>query len=83
MPKITELYAWVVADKDEDDEGIPALLTIAGYMPLMGADMESGLTLRQRAVGIADAKGKPIKLVRSRGELEVVEVIHPKTRCTT
>ena len=40
MPKITELYAWVIADSGPDDEGVPAFLdlTTGSWMPMMGAD---------------------------------------------
>lgn len=77
MPRIVELYAYVVADADEDDEGVPAFVGLDGsWMPMMGADMERAEQLRSRAQFWATESGKPIKLIRSTG-IEVVEVIEP------
>jgi len=78
MPRITELYAYVVADTGPDDEGVPAFMDpLTGtWLPMMGADMERAESLREHAVGIALVMGKQVKLVRSRG-LETVEVIEP------
>lgn len=77
MPRIVELYAYVIADADPEDEGIPAMLGPDGmWMPLMGADADRAYSLRENAVELAKAHGKPIKLVRSLG-LETLEVIQP------
>jgi hypothetical protein len=77
MPRIDSLYAYVIADRDEDDEGVPSIQVGSTHMPLMGSDMErmSG-GLKQAAQEIADATGKEIKLIRSTG-IEVLEVIQP------
>lgn len=76
-PRITELYAYVIADTGPDDEGVPAFLGPNGiWMPMMGADRERAEQLRSRAQLAATAAGKPIKLIRATG-LEVVEVIEP------
>jgi hypothetical protein len=40
MPKITELYAYVVDDGD-GDEGIPAVLQQGSWVPFIGADLET------------------------------------------
>lgn len=41
MPKISEMFAFVVADKDADDEGIMGIQMPDGvFMPLVGADMK-------------------------------------------
>lgn len=78
MPKITELYAYVIADADEDDEGVPAFLGPESmYYPLMGADMSRAVALREMAQRMANTAGKPIKLMRSTG-LELVETIEPE-----
>lgn len=77
MPRVTELYAYVVADRDEDDEGVPALQGPGGmWMPMMGADLERAEQLRPMAEAMAARLGKPVKLVRATG-LEVVEVLEP------
>ena len=84
MPKITELYAWVLADKDENDEGVPAQ-TVTMFdgrrcmMPLMGADAVRAEGLRPMAQGMANLAGKPLKLIRSIG-LEVVGEVKPDGR---
>ncbi len=77
MPRIIELWAYVVSDADPDDEGVPAWLAPDGFWhPLMGADSERAGSLREQAEELAKAHGKPIRLVRSLG-LETVEVIQP------
>lgn len=77
MPKITELYAWVVADTGPDDEGVPAFTTSQGALPMMGADMERAVSLRPMAVNVAQQLGRPVKLIRSTG-IEIVEIIQPE-----
>lgn len=76
MPKITELYAYVVEDTGPGDEGVPAFMAGNMPMPMMGADMERAKELRARAQAVADMYGKPLKLIRSTG-IEVVETIEP------
>lgn len=78
MPKITELFAYVMADADSDDEGIPAALSDSVWYPLMGADRGRMEKVQHLAQTLADAQGKTIKLVRSTG-LEVVETVKPRT----
>lgn len=77
MPKITELYAYVVADKDEDDEGVPGFSSGGWLLPMMGADRERAESLRFIAEKMSNDSGKTIKLVRSTA-LEVVETIEPR-----
>ena len=75
MPKITELYAWVVEDTGPDDEGVPAFLGPGGgWLPMMGADLERATSLRGEALRVSALVGKPVRLVRSI-ELEEVEVV--------
>lgn len=76
MPKIVELYAYVVADSGPDDEGVPTLWSGVGYLPMMGADRARADDLRAHAVAIAEQLGKPVKLIRSTG-IELVETIEP------
>lgn len=77
MPRIEHLYAYVIADKDEDDEGIPAILSDTGlWMPLVGADKMRTDSIRFQAQLLANDFKKPIKLIRSTG-IEIVEVIQP------
>jgi len=77
MPRINELYAFVIADKDEDDEGVPAFTGANGMLyPMMGADIERANSLHNMAATLARTSGKPIKLIRSTG-IEIVETIQP------
>ncbi len=79
MPRVEELFAWVIADTGPDDEGIPAFTPPAmpnTLMPLMGADRARADSFREAAQMFANIKGKPIKLIRSTG-IEVVEEIQP------
>jgi hypothetical protein len=77
MPKITELYAYVVADADENDEGVPGFSSNGWLLPMMGADYQRAESLREQAELIANAHGKSVKLIRSTG-IEVVEIIKPR-----
>ena len=79
MPKIEQLFAYVVADTGPDDEGVPSFAHGNMHYPMVGADMDRARSLRSHAQVVADARGKPVKLVRSTG-LEVVEVVHPQER---
>lgn len=76
MPRITELYAWVVADTGPDDEGVPAFMDLTGaWFPMMGADLDRAASLRTEAEKVAAITGKPVRLLRSVGDLEEVEVV--------
>lgn len=80
MPKVTELWAWVVADTDEDDEGVPAFLGPDGFWgPMIGADRDRALSLKPEAQKIADTLGKPVTLRRS---LYLEDVLTVKPRKT-
>ena len=79
MPKITELWAYVMADSGPDDEGVPAWLdgVMMTWNPLIGADRERAEQLRERAQELCDIAGKPLSLRRSTG-LEEIEVLYPR-----
>ena len=80
MPKITEMFAFVMADAGEDDEGITAFTTSAlGSMPMVGADMARAESLMETAQQIADHFGKPISL-RKFTRMEEIRVIEPRAR---
>lgn len=78
-PRITELWAWVIADSDEEDEGVPAFLDprTGVWAPLMGADRDRALSLRPEAQRVANLMGKPVMLRRALA-LEQVEVVQPE-----
>lgn len=77
LPRITELYAYVIADRSPDDEGVPAMNVGGGALPLMGADLGRATSLRKYAQEIADHFGKPVRLLRSTG-LEEIDVVEPR-----
>jgi hypothetical protein len=80
MPKIDRILCYVMADSDEDDEGIPAFLASNGlWMTMIGADESRILSLREQAQAIADGQGKSITLLRFT-KFEVVDVIQPKSK---
>lgn len=78
MPKIDRLLAYVMADKDEDDEGIPGIAgPNGGVIPMVGADEKRILSLRDHAQAIADRFGKPVKVLRFT-QVELIETIEPR-----
>lgn len=64
MPKITEMYAFVTADKGPDDEGVVGVNTPAGWMPLVGADMKRMEALKPVAKQIAKETKKVIRILK-------------------
>ena len=77
MPKIEELFAFIAADQDDDDEGVVAAsIGGMGMMPLVGADMARIRELRPYAQLTASTSGKPVRLVHFTNRVEV-EVIEP------
>lgn len=73
--KITELYAYVATDGDED-EGLPAARLGDMAMPLVAADLERLRSLRAYAEATAQATGRPVRLLRF-SQREVIETIDP------
>lgn len=80
MPRIEEMYAFIVEDTSPDDEGVIAIQSPPGtdgttlWLPLVGADMARINSLRPTALGIARQLGKPVKLVHfsNRQDLEII-----------
>ena len=74
MPRIEEMYAFVAEESGPGDEGVVAMNTEFGWMPMVGADMARVASLRPIALGIAKSSGKRIKLLHftKREELEVI-----------
>ncbi len=79
MPKILEMYAFVVEDTGPDDEGVVALQSQKGslgvlWLPLVGADMRRVESLKPIAAGIGKQLGKEVKLIHftTREDLGVV-----------
>lgn len=77
MPKIEELYAYVIEDAGPDDEGIPAFMVGDTWWPMIGADMKRADEIRPHAQLAANIKGKKVTLIHSTG-LEVIETLEPQ-----
>lgn len=63
--RITELWAWVTIDPDDDEEGVVGFTSPDGLMmPLIMADKARLHSIRHVAEGIARHSGKTLKLIR-------------------
>jgi hypothetical protein len=66
------MFAFVVADKGPEDEGVMAARTPLGeWFPLVGADLARVDSLRPLADDIARVTGKPYRVVRFKLEGEI------------
>lgn len=74
MPRIEEMFAFVVEDSGPDDEGIIGMNTGTGWMPLVGADMARVESLKPIARKIGMAAGKRVKILRFTQREEFGEV---------
>ncbi|MBA7593461.1 hypothetical protein ES703_00381 [subsurface metagenome] len=80
MPRIEEMYAFIVEDSGPGDEGVIGIQTGPGadgqrlWLPLVGADMARVNSLRPIAQGIGRQIGKKVTLVHfsNRQDLEVI-----------
>jgi len=73
MPRITEMYAFVVADKGPDDEGVMAFCDqrTGQWFPMVGADTIKVEEFRPIADKMSAVMGKPYKILR----FELVETL--------
>jgi hypothetical protein len=78
VPRIREMYAFVVEDTGPDDEGVIGMDTMKGWVPFVGADVQRVDDLRVSAQTIATMLKKPVKVLRWTQEPEVMEVIEPE-----
>lgn len=71
--RIATLWAWVTVG-DHDEEGVCAMMTPSGPMPLIGADEVRLRELRPWAEMVASVSKRPVRLVRfdARTEVEVL-----------
>lgn len=81
MPKIAEMYAFIVEDAGPDDEGVAAMQVGPPggpfcWMPLVGADMARVESLRPIAQRLSRQTGKPLKLIRFTHR-EEVDILPP------
>lgn len=77
MPKIETMYAFVSEDNGPDDEGIIAMKVGNQWMPMVGSDMARVESMKPIAVGLSNALGKRIKIIKFDRRTEA-EVIEPK-----
>lgn len=79
MPKITEMYAFVMSDVDDDDEGVIAFYdhNTRGWMPMVGADMARIEDLKPIAQVVANERKKEVRLVHLVKD-DTITVIQPK-----
>lgn len=73
MVTIDEMFAFV--SDDPDGEGVCAVHTATGWMPLMGADLARVESLRPIAQAIADQTGRRIRIVRFTTREEVGTIV--------
>lgn len=76
MPVIDKMFAFIVTDNGPEDEGVPAVYSDQGWMPLVGADMRRVDILMPMAVELARESGKSITLVEF-STRRTVKVIPP------
>lgn len=76
--RIEELYAFVIMDDGDGNEGVPAItLTPDMMVPMMGADLDRIESLRPIAQQMARMRGAPVELRVWHGPYDLVEVIVP------
>ena len=75
MPKITEMFAYVMADKDEDDEGVIGFYSpqAGGWVPMVGAAMDRVKSLKKEADRISAQVGRPYRILKFKlvGEIQI------------
>jgi len=77
MKTIDSIIVAVAVDERDQIEGVCAMYTGNGWMPLIAADDERYEQIRKQAQRVAAQTGKTVRMVRftERGE---IEVINPK-----
>lgn len=71
--KIERLYAWIVTD-DTGEDGIPAMASSMGPMPLIGSDKARIESLRPAAMAAARSGNMPLRLVEFTGAVTLEEI---------
>ena len=75
MPKITEMFAYVMADKNEYDEGLIGFYSprVGGWVPMVGADMDRIKSLKKEADRVSARVGRPYKNLKFKlvGEIKI------------
>lgn len=68
------MFCFVIADKSPDDEGIPAIHSSLGPMPLIGADLRRVDSLMPHAQSIADMTGQTIRVYKFTHKEQIGEI---------
>ena len=71
---IDEMWAYIAVGAE--GEGVTAMMSESGWIPLVGADGERMMSYMEYAQGLADASGQSVVLARF-SQREDVTVIHP------
>lgn len=80
MPRIDQMYAFIVEDSGPDDEGVIGIQSMEGeggqpiWLPLVGADMSRVNSLKPIAQGIGQQIGKKVKLVQFSNRRDLEEI---------
>lgn len=74
--EIDEIWAWVMLDDEDGNEGIPAFRSGGVLYPMVGADGDRAMQLREMAQGFADLARAPITLRRF-SRMEILETLEP------
>lgn len=76
MPRIEEMYAFVAAESEPDDEGVVASLVNGAWLPFVGSDMDRVESLRAAAQQFATAGNRRVLILRFT-DRELIDVIDP------
>lgn len=74
MPRITEMFAFIVEDTGPEDEGVIGFRTSTGWVPMVGADMKRVESLRPIARQISMETGKKVKLIHFTNREDLDEI---------
>jgi hypothetical protein len=79
MPRIKSIWAFLVVDPKDENEGIISMTRDGLMMPLIASDRVRLDQLRPYAQRVADQIGRPVQLVEfvQRVELETIEPAAP------
>jgi hypothetical protein len=70
------MFAWVITDDGDGNEGVPSVWVDGMVYPLMGADLKNAKSMRPAAEDIAFRTGKQVRLYKF-SQMEIIDVIDP------
>jgi hypothetical protein len=71
--QITEMFAFISSD-EKDGEGLCAVPSVHGMLPMVGGDMERMDSLRPLAIQLSQMYGMKIKLLKFSVRTELEEI---------